>query len=443
VTVKPFIYLMPSPIRLSHTIRGISSTFLPSWELHLRFERRTWVVLSLSLLLFACGTAVSDNPPDGSAVSHNPPAPDGAINVKSAPYNAKGDGVTVDTEAIKAALAVSRLLIFPEGTYNLGDVGSTTPKYGILFVVDGGGGAIHFQTVGKVKFVVNTIDPSVPTIFRFLNASSVYFGPHVEFEDTGYDPAINWQGAAAINLYADVGSGPLTNVTLPSIKATTLVQAVVTNGGTTESTRVSDVKIGILDCDDCYYGFNAQNNGDDVTIGLLKTNRAIRSYFVYGVTGHRVNIDSVNPRSADADCNVTAYGDVAPHEGLNTSDIKIKYAARDLSEDTVHVGIHTIGSSRVASVSGVDVEVDITGSISSVLADWRDYPFAGALSQNTGATDNYIDRIRLSGRIDSLAPIYFDVQSQPTTSGTIQFEGDFISSKITNAVRTYMIVTQN
>ena len=52
--------------------------------------------LSMSLLLFACGTGVSDNPPAPAVAINvdNPPAPGDAINVKSAPYNAKGDGVT-------------------------------------------------------------------------------------------------------------------------------------------------------------------------------------------------------------------------------------------------------------------------------------------------------------------------------------------------------------
>ena len=260
----------------------------------------------------------------------------------------------------------------------------------------------------------------------------------MEFEDTGYDPvSYTRKGASAIYFFADDGSGPISNITIPSIKVTSMIQAVAMGGNSTTN-RVSGVNIGRIDCDKCFYGFNAQNNGDNVNIELLTTIRAVRSYFVYGVTGHHVNVFSTNPRSADADCNITSYT-----SGLDTSDIKVRYTARELSVDTVHVGIHTIGSSRVASVTGVDVEVDITGSISSVLADWRDYPFDRALSQNTGATDNYIDRIRLSGRIDSLAPIYFDVQSHPTTRGTIQFEGDFISSKITNAVRNYMIVTQD
>lgn len=40
------------------------------------------------------------------------------VNVKNAPYNAKGDGVTDDTAAIQAAINTGRSLVFPEGTYS-------------------------------------------------------------------------------------------------------------------------------------------------------------------------------------------------------------------------------------------------------------------------------------------------------------------------------------
>jgi len=402
-------------------------------------------------LLFACGTGASDNPPapPGSGLSYNPPAPPDTINVKSGPYNAKGDGVTNDLEAIKAALAVSKNVIFPEGTYYLGDVGSATPNYGILFVVDGGAqqhggeGAIYFQTVGKVRFVVNTVDPSVPTIFRFLNASSVYFGPHVEFEDTGYDPNITWKGAAGINLFADVNAGPLTNVSLPSIKARSMVQAVVLNGGTQEKTRVSHVNIGVIDCTEvCFYGVNAQNNGDDVNVDLLKTYQAVRSYFVYGVTGHRANVFSTAMRTATGDIDIASF-----YYGLDTSDIKIKYTAREAAHAGTLCSIQTVGKAeRISKVSNVEFDVDVDGSgpIGGIICDWKDYPTDGlAVTQNTGASANQATDIRLKGHIDNTNAYYhFYTLHQPAVFGKLYIEGDFDLEHIPLAVRQYWNITR-
>ena len=43
----------------------------------------------------------------------------GAINVKSAPYNAKGDGVTDDTGAIQKAIAENEIVFLPKGRYRV------------------------------------------------------------------------------------------------------------------------------------------------------------------------------------------------------------------------------------------------------------------------------------------------------------------------------------
>ena len=40
------------------------------------------------------------------------------INVKDAPYNAKGDGIAADHEAIQKALDKKRNVFIPAGTYN-------------------------------------------------------------------------------------------------------------------------------------------------------------------------------------------------------------------------------------------------------------------------------------------------------------------------------------
>lgn len=74
-----------------------------------------------------------------------PLAGNGHVNVKSPPYNASGDGVTNDTAAIAAAVAVlassGGVLYFPKGTY-LTDVITITGKTGLTIVGDGIGVSI-------------------------------------------------------------------------------------------------------------------------------------------------------------------------------------------------------------------------------------------------------------------------------------------------------------
>lgn len=356
-------------------------------------------------------------------ISQNPESDPTRINVKDAPYGAVGDGVTNDYNAIAAAIAAGNKLLFPEGTYYLGDTNTTLYPGGVMLSADGGAaqndgdGAIDWLCVGNVKFVVNTTQQTVMTVIRFINASSVYFGPQVEFLDTGYLPyPVTWQGVCAINLYADSGSGPLTNVTLPSIKATDLVQAVCISGGTQETTRVSNVKVGLLECDNVFYGFNCQNQGDHVSVDILRTRDAVRSYFVYGVTGHRANVYSYSPAGSSGDVNITSY-----YYGLDTSDIHVKYVGRELNSSSELCTLNTVGSGtdRDCTITNVSLDVDIDDSlfVGSTPFRWNDYLNASlSATLNTGSTDNVLTDFRLTGSIDPTNFYYhFYFVHQPTT----------------------------
>ena len=75
------------------------------------------ILLALLTILCTVSTAGLAQLPQNEAVVF----PSGAevINVKSAPYNAKGDGVTDDTQVIQSAIENNRgkLIYFPNGTY--------------------------------------------------------------------------------------------------------------------------------------------------------------------------------------------------------------------------------------------------------------------------------------------------------------------------------------
>jgi hypothetical protein len=357
----------------------------------------------------------------------------GFINVKS--RGAVGDGVANDRQIIITTFneTAHPKIIFPEGTYNLGDLGTNPPIS--LMTINGNGGAIRVETIGKVKFICNTQANTITYLFQFVNANSVFVGP-MEFEDSGYDPNITWKGAAALLFYADTNVPNLRNITVPFIRADNLVTPITIIGDYNfPEIRISNIKIGIMDCNNTFYGLSCQNNADYLTCDLLRTNRAVRSYFPYGCKNHRVNMVSYNHRSSTADVDIACYD-----YGTDTEDIKVKYFSRGDPQGD-HVSFQTIGNTRICMIKNIDIEVDIDESNAAVVADWKDYPYSSLSSPlNTGSSNNFIDGIKLSGRIGSNGNIssatHFAVQHQPTNpTGKISFSGDFAQHRITDGAR--------
>jgi len=99
-----------------------------------------WRVQSFSLTLLTTPTPT--------------PTPGITINVKNLPYNAKGDGVTDDTQAINSAIAALQsgdTLLFPAGTYEVtGDIHLDNKNN---FIVDGSNGAATINLNGNTNAI--------------------------------------------------------------------------------------------------------------------------------------------------------------------------------------------------------------------------------------------------------------------------------------------------
>ena len=352
----------------------------------------------------------------------------GVANVKD--FGAVGDGVTNDLAAITAAYAATPLVLFPEGTYNLGTITGATPTS--LITIDGNAGHAAMYTLGRVKFICTTTVDEIHFLFKLTNATSVEID-HVEFEDAGFDITTTWRGAAGFFLYANDSSGPLRNITIGSIRATNMVNPIFVGGGVPATTnRVQRIHIGLLDCTDCYYGWNAQNNGDFVVIDLIRTDNVYRSCFVYGCTGLTATVHSENSRQSTGDIDITAYS-----TGYDTSGLDLTFVSRGADSTTYPINFVTIGNTRVTTISGVTIRVDIDDTACTQIAKWSDHTVSGG-AENTGATNNVITGITLTGHINSSgSPTLFAIGSQPATIGKLNLQQDFLTGATASDFRQY------
>lgn len=128
----------------------------------------------------------------GSTGATGSPGPtDGLINVKAAPYNAVGNGVTDDTTAIQAALTASLTsgsrLVFPEGTFM---VSSLTLDYSAVTAQASSGAPYGFQApmiegIGKRRSVIQQIAGSTGVILTIKGKTSTNAGPGTNNKVTG------------------------------------------------------------------------------------------------------------------------------------------------------------------------------------------------------------------------------------------------------------------
>lgn len=150
-------------------------------------------------------------------------------------------------------------------------------------------------------------------------------------------------------------------------------------------------------------------------------------------------------RSATGDVDVASF-----YYGLHTSDIKIKYTAREAENAGTLCSIQTIGTTqRISKVFSVEFDVDVDdsgpGGGAMNVCDWKDYAIDSLSSTlNTGPSTNQATDIRLKGHIDNTKGYnHFVTRHQPAMIGKLFVDGDFDVKHITDAVRQYWNVTSD
>lgn len=354
------------------------------------------------------------------------------VSVKD--FGAVGDGVTDDTAAIQAALNASNHIFFPAGTYNLGN----TSGGASIFTIDAGGGSFSIKTDGTVKFTVTSASTSNGDIFKITNANGVVIDD-LEAQDLGFSFATQ-TGVALINLNAQ-SSKPVTNVTIGSLKGYNITAALRTSG--LVSDRVSNVSIGTVYCDTCYYGVNCMYQGDNVAIDALYFKNGQRSLYVYGTRGLTANVYSTAARAGSGDVLVSAYY----NQLVTTENVSVNYTCVNPVNDTALILMSAFGEGS-QTTRNVSFNVNVTSTTNAEILAIRAYNNDGTV-ENTGATNNIWTNIKVNGSITAASAFtWFNIYPDPTTKGYMDLgtelflssTGASLTSKIGANIRTYFFL---
>lgn len=308
------------------------------------------------------------------------------VNVLDPTFGVVGNGIANDYTALNTIFATYKKIVIPGGTYHLGDWDASSRIFDLTSVGDG----LCIETTGDVLFTVNTTTNSNPVVFYLRGNNNSHFG-RMRFADLNYSRT---DSRGIIPFTLDAFGADWQGITFDEIIANECYTAFVC--ATQSTTRVRGVHIKKLVAIDCNRGANFQNQGDGVVIDHLYCERVERTYFAYGMTGHRVNIFGEDNYGTTGAVNIArAVG------GYDTTDVIINYHSRNNTVDLCHVLIDHIDLLG-GTISNIKVHLDIEGSTAYDPARIVNYTGSGGSETSSASSNNTFD-IELSGSCDAQA----------------------------------------
>lgn len=211
------------------------------------------------------------------------------IDVTKPPFNAQGNGSN-EKAILQAAYALAETLDLPlylgkDKTYNLGTMSGTVEE--VVFGNSGPPAVVGENVTFEVSNHAST--PKAAYIFLYSN----FQGRRIEgvtVECTNPDFSTNTQGILAFG--ARTGASGASGLTLKNCVAKNVLAGFFTTRSGQPASfapRVKGIHLDNFVVENCYYGVNPQNEGDDLT-GTMTIINPRRAYFAYGVSGHNVDV---------------------------------------------------------------------------------------------------------------------------------------------------------
>ena len=282
----------------------------------------------------------------GVAAPRQPSGPD-VIDVKA--LGAFGDGRLPDLRQIREAfrLALERpagaTIFFPPGEYFLG-----AADEGVLLDVRG---ARELRIVGDRATLTCRSVNGQSTMLQLSACRNVTL-EQLAFRDHGLKRDVNWLGAAAIRL-ANADALGCRDIRIRNCRFDSVLAAVVcrrSDDGVRVRTR--DIELTDLTVRGSYYGFNFQDNGDNVIARRLFCDDMKRSYFAYGVDNHDLELETVNNTTGFTDLLLKCYhGD--------TTRVKAKVRCRGKRGGDAIVALDNQHEKGRGTIRQIDLQLDV------------------------------------------------------------------------------------
>lgn len=301
-----------------------------------------------------------------------------------------GTGAVNVLGAMQRAHADSKSIIYEEGLYDVGTVDSSMFG-GHLINFFGRGDGIQILSRGNVKFRAR-VSAGVVDLFYFSGNNNVVIGDF-EFEDPTYVPVapVTGLGLRGVTL-ENSGSQTFGNYKIGRLTATTIKEPFAIGSFLPRTGAITGIDVDLIVANNCYYGYNGNNDGNDVNINIRATN-CFRPLFVYGCRGVTADVYNTNNRSTTAAINISRGTG-----GPATEDIHVKYFSRDCTQDITHVLINHIDVLG-GTINGVTLDIDIEQSVTYDPVRVVTYTAAGGVETAT-PTNNIVNNVKLKGKCD-------------------------------------------
>lgn len=344
------------------------------------------------------GAVDADTMPGGFKLRHN-----GFISVRQA--GAVGDGVTNDKTAIRNAISFAetagvRLISDPDAVHYLGAFSNSGDDPCFLIDFDG----FVFDT-NNCKFTAtastNIAQASTAnqSIFKLQDASNVVLGDFRAEADTV--DRTNTIGVVAVHVRNQAANSK--NHKIGHISGLRLLSTITASSSNPALYRHSGLVADKLYNLSGYYNVNCADNIDDFSANI-SSDDIVRSYFVYGVKGHRAKIYSIN-HNKFTDVLIKRYE-------YNTKEIHVEYYAENDISSAASISIEHQNDTDNGTIEDVYIDLNVQKSNpANPTLNFVSFTNAGAVRATTNSVTN---GIYIRGNTNSTTPTVI----QSTISGT-------------------------